>query len=95
VGSDLVARIGGDELLVVLTGLEGIEMAIPIAEKLRQLAHEPVAIPSGEAHLSMSVGVAMVMPGESLEHLITRADAGMYTAKQQGGNRVVVITAEA
>ncbi|MEB3263760.1 MAG: diguanylate cyclase [Synechococcus sp.] len=91
--SDLAARVGGDELLVVLPGLQTLEDALAIAEKLRQLAREPVEIPEGEVRITLSVGVALAKGQESIDDLIARADAAMYAAKQQGRDQVVAITA--
>jgi len=89
--SDLAARIGGDELMVVLPGVQGLDDAVTIAEKLRQLASDPVPMPTGDVHISLSVGVALACPDETLDALIARADASMYRAKQQGRNQVVAI----
>jgi diguanylate cyclase (GGDEF)-like protein/PAS domain S-box-containing protein len=89
--SDLAARIGGDELLVVLPGLHGLPDALTIAEKLRRLASEAVAIPQGLVQISISVGVALASADESPDELIARADTAMYTAKQQGRDQVVAI----
>ena len=93
--SDLAARIGGDELLVVLPGVQGIDDAISIAEKLRSLASEPVPISNGEVSITISVGVALAQGGESLDALIARADSAMYDAKQNCRDQVVAITANA
>ncbi|MCP9832803.1 MULTISPECIES: diguanylate cyclase [unclassified Cyanobium] len=90
-GSDLAARIGGDELMVVLPGLQGLPDALTIAEKLRRLASEAVPIPQGLVQVSVSVGVALACDGESPDELIARADTAMYTAKQQGRDQVVAI----
>lgn len=90
-GSDLAARIGGDELMVVLPGLQGLPDALAIAEKLRRQASKPVPIHEGEVQISISVGVALACTGESLDDLIARADTAMYTAKQQGRDQVVAI----
>ncbi|MCP9885275.1 diguanylate cyclase [Synechococcus sp. ATX 2A4] len=92
--SDLAARIGGDELLVVLPGLQGLPDALTIAEKLRLLASEAVPIPQGlvQISISISVGVALASAGETPDELIARADTAMYTAKQQGRDQVVAIT---
>ncbi|PZV23279.1 MAG: hypothetical protein DCF18_07055 [Cyanobium sp.] len=89
--SDLAARIGGDELLVVLPGLHGLPDALTIAEKLRRLASEAVPLPQGLVQISISVGVALASAGESPDELIARADTAMYTAKQQGRDQVVAI----
>lgn len=89
--SDLAARIGGDELMVLLPGVQGLDHAVTIAEKARQLASDPVPRPAGNVHISLSVGVALACPDESLDELIARADAAMYAAKQQGRNQVVAI----
>jgi len=91
-GSDLAARIGGDELMVVLPGLQGLPDALAIAEKLRRKASEPVPIPQGQVQISISVGVALACAGESLDDLIARADTAMYTAKQKGRDQVVAIS---
>jgi diguanylate cyclase (GGDEF)-like protein/PAS domain S-box-containing protein len=90
--SDLAARIGGDELMAVLCGVQGLPDALDIAQKVRALAREPVPIPQGEVQISMSVGVALASLGESLDDLIVRADAAMYAAKHQGRDQVVAIT---
>ncbi|MEA5474252.1 diguanylate cyclase [Synechococcus sp. CCY9201] len=93
--SDLAARIGGDELLVVLPGVQGIDDAISIAEKLRRLASAPVPLIDGEVSITISVGVALARANESLDALIARADTAMYDAKQNGRDQVVAITAKA
>jgi diguanylate cyclase (GGDEF)-like protein/PAS domain S-box-containing protein len=90
--SDLAARIGGDELMAVLCGVQGLPDALDIAQKVRALASEPVPLPQGEVQITMSVGVALASPGESLDDLIARADAAMYAAKHQGRDQVVAIT---
>ncbi len=92
--SDLAARIGGDELVVVLTEVGGQAEAMAIAEKLRQLALEPVPTLGGLARVSLSVGVALALPGEDLDGLLARADAAMYEAKRRGRNQVVRIDEE-
>lgn len=88
---DHVARIGGDELLVLLTGVHGLDDAAAIAEKIRVAAAYP--IPCGDAyiHASLSIGVALAVPGESVDPLIARADAAMFRAKQGGRDQVIAI----
>lgn len=89
--SDLAARVGGDELMVILPGMHSLGDAVAIAEKVRSLARQPVPIPQGEVRISVSVGAALACPGDSLDELISRADSLMYQAKQQGRDQVVSI----
>lgn len=86
---DLAARIGGDELLVVLHGVQDLENALGIAEKLRAAAAEPVNTPAGPVSTTLSIGVTLARPEESTDALVARADAAMYRAKQSGRNQVV------
>ncbi|MCS5691431.1 GGDEF domain-containing protein [Cyanobium sp. FGCU-6] len=92
---DLAARVGGDELLVVLRGVQCKENALTIAEKIRSAVQEPVLTPAGAVQVSLSIGVTLVAPGEGTDALIARADAAMYEAKQEGRNRVIPIAAPA
>lgn len=91
---DFAARIGGDELLVVLAGVHSLEEAVELAEKIRLAATEPIALDSGVAiEPGLSIGVTLVEPGESTDSLIERADNAMYRAKSTGRNRVIAIGA--
>ncbi|MFN8185288.1 MAG: PAS domain S-box protein [Candidatus Nanopelagicales bacterium] len=86
---DVAARIGGDELVVVLTGLHTLRQAEQIAEKVRAAVAAPLVLPRvGQIPVTVSVGVALARPHEDVDHLLGRADAAMYTAKQAGRNRV-------
>lgn len=88
---DLGARVGGDELLVVLHGVQDLENAVAIAEKLRLSAAEPIPIPGGVVNTTVSIGVTLTRPGEATTALIARADEAMYRAKETGRNQVVPI----
>jgi diguanylate cyclase (GGDEF)-like protein len=88
---DLGARVGGDELLVVLHGVQDLENAVAIAEKLRLSAAEPIPIPGGTINSTVSIGVTLARPGEKTEALIARADDAMYRAKEHGRNQVIPI----
>ena len=79
-----MARLGGDELLVALPGMEALEQAVAIAETIRQAASEPV-------QATLSIGVTLARPGESVDGLIARADQAMVQAKQGGRNQVIPI----
>jgi diguanylate cyclase (GGDEF)-like protein len=88
-GSDLKCRYGGEEFLILLpdTPLIG---AHRVAESLRRdLEMHPVKWAHGEIPISASFGVATSLPGEiDALGLVARADAAMYTAKQNGRNCV-------
>ncbi len=88
---DLVARLGGDELLVALRGMDELEQAEVIAEKIRQASSEEVITSNGAVQATLSIGVALAQPGESVDALIARADQAMYQAKQAGRNQVIPI----
>jgi diguanylate cyclase (GGDEF)-like protein/PAS domain S-box-containing protein len=88
---DLVARFGGDEILVVLPGVHDLEQAIGVAEKLRAQARLPIPSTGGSFPVSVSIGVTLAHSEESADSLIARADDAMFAAKAGGKNRVVAI----
>ena len=90
---DLAARIGGDEMLVVLHGVHNLDNAANVAEKLRVSAMEPIPIPGGEVNTTLSIGVTLAIPGETIDALVARADAAMYEAKKTRRNRVMALAA--
>ena len=90
---DLGARVGGDELMVVLHGVHGFGDAVAVAEKLRQSAAEPVRINGTAIAATVSIGVTIAEPDESTDVLVARADEAMYRAKQAGRNQVITIPA--
>ena len=89
--NDHVARIGGDELLVLLTGVHGLDDAAAIAEKVRATVAYPVPFGDTFINATMSIGVALAVPGEQVDPLIARADAAMFRAKQSGRDQVIAI----
>jgi len=83
---DLAARLGGDELLIVLHGVQDLANALALAEKLRAAAAAPIPTPAGPVHATLSIGVTLAQPGETTDSIVARADAAMYHAKQNGRN---------
>jgi diguanylate cyclase (GGDEF)-like protein/PAS domain S-box-containing protein len=86
---DMAARIGGDELMVVLQGVRSLNDAVTIAEKLRRAVAEPIPTSAGYLTITLSIGVTMVESGENPDEIISRADRAMYRAKQTGRNQVL------
>ena len=88
-GSDLKCRYGGEEFLVLLpeTPLDG---ARRVADSLRrELADVPIPWKDEALHVTASFGVSVALPAEVDSHaLISRADAALYRAKDQGRNCV-------
>lgn len=90
---DAVARVGGDEFVVVLepSARTGEDTAVPaemLAERIRAAVDIPVPYAETELRVSMSVGLARVQPSHTPEETLRDADAAMYRAKQRGKNRV-------
>src|SRR6266699_314962 len=87
--ADTVARIGGDELALVLSSADKRAGASAVCEKVRAAAAVPVPFDDRLIRVSVSIG-ACVYPGDAAnaEELRKRADEAMYAAKRAGGNCV-------
>src|SRR5690348_9809760 len=92
--NDLVARVGGDEFVVLLPDCRGVQAAREIAESLRTRLVAPCRLPEGLFQLDASIGVATFpADGADAEALLMHADRTMYAAKhggRTGVERVVV-----
>lgn len=85
---DTPARFGGDEFTLLLPRLESVDDAVAVARKLLRAIREPVTVGSRELVTTTSVGIAIFPEdGADPEALIRNADAAMYRAKEQGGDR--------
>ena len=87
--SDTVARIGGDEFVVLLPEVEAVANAMTVAQKMRESLNQPFEFDGKYLHISCSIGIAL-FPGDGIneKQLIEKADAAMYRAKKSGRNRV-------
>ena len=85
--ADLLCRYGGDEF-VLLMSQTPLEQAVLLAERLRRLiAQSPQCDGNRGPGVTVSIGVASLQPGMSLEDLIQAADSALYRAKEAGKNR--------
>jgi diguanylate cyclase (GGDEF)-like protein/PAS domain S-box-containing protein len=90
--TDLFARFGGEEFVVVLPETDQ-DAAVRFAEKLRvtvQSLQVPHAIPGHSDYVTISVGISTMVPNDNLSPriLISEADKMLYQAKQNGRNRI-------
>jgi diguanylate cyclase (GGDEF)-like protein/PAS domain S-box-containing protein len=92
---DTVARVAGDEFIIILDGVGSPEDASLVAEKLMADFENPVQLAGESLHISFSVGIA-VFPddGETVTELVKNADAAMYHSKESGRNRLSFYTSE-
>ncbi|MDF3035847.1 MAG: hypothetical protein K0S28_1121 [Paucimonas sp.] len=91
---DTVARLSGDEFVVLLAGLNDVSDAGLVAEKIVSTVAEPCHIGGRELRVSPSIGIA-IFPndGENIDVLLRNADTAMYHAKQEGRGRFSFFTA--
>ncbi|UUX49695.1 diguanylate cyclase [Nisaea acidiphila] len=88
---DTVARIGGDEFLVVLWGLGFRDAVTPLADRLLGCFEEEFVFPDGRAKIGASIGIAFFNgASDTPDTLIKRADKAMYVAKKGGKNQYAI-----
>ncbi len=89
--SDTVARMGGDEFVVLLPDLIDPHAAEVVAAKLLTMLSAPVPFAHDELAVSVSIGVCIAAPGElDAEELLRNVDAALCRAKAKGKNRLEV-----
>jgi diguanylate cyclase (GGDEF)-like protein len=83
--TDTVARVGGDEFVLIASPIVDPADASILANRVMEVLRAPVRISAIDIHTSPSIGIA-VYPDDGLskQMLLARADAAMYSAKQQG-----------
>ena len=84
---DTVARIGGDEFVVVLRNVSDVQGAVQVARKIGHEIHGPYRIEGRDLTVTTSIGISIYPDDEGDEYsMIQHADTAMYQAKERGRN---------
>ena len=84
--SDILARLSGDEFIILLNDIEDSKFASSIAEKILKICLQPLKINGYEFILTASIGICIYPEdGTSLDDLLKNANMAMYKAKKTGG----------
>ncbi|HEY7763715.1 MAG TPA: bifunctional diguanylate cyclase/phosphodiesterase [Aestuariivirgaceae bacterium] len=87
----LVARVGGDEFVILVIGNRVERTALSLASSAISLSSEPLRVDAHDLKVAASVGVAIAKPQDLAgEELLRRADIAMYDAKRKGGCAIAV-----
>jgi diguanylate cyclase (GGDEF)-like protein len=84
---DTVARIGGDEFMILLRDVAKFEDIPAVVERIFKLFRKPIALMGNDIFMTVSVGIAVYpYDGTDSTSLMMNADIAMYHAKNKGGN---------
>lgn len=91
----LVARVSGDEFVILLENIAGVEQVISITERILKECQIPIIVDGYEMSLTTSIGIVFSTPIYSrASDLLRDADIAMYQAKNQGGNQYRIFNAK-
>jgi len=94
-GADTVARMGGDEFVVVLPEVSDVDAAERIARNILEAISQPVTIGSHELNVTPSIGISLYpRDGSDANTLLRNADTAMYRAKADGRRGISLFSAE-
>ncbi len=95
-GDDMVARVGGDEFVIICDGADDPDALAALADRVIDAVGRPFDVGEDQAMVGISVGVAVARGGHaSGDRILTVADQAMYRAKATGGNRYRIQQVEA
>ena len=89
-----IARIGGDEFTAIIAGAAPQDRAASLAERLRDAVAAPFDIDGREMRIGVSAGVAFYPDHGDMAALLANADAALYRAKAEGGDKACFFDAE-
>ncbi|SMC32656.1 diguanylate cyclase domain-containing protein [Sporomusa malonica] len=89
---DTVARIGGDEFVIVLPAIKTKDDVITIATRVLQECRRPIMLRGSTVAVSASIGISFFpQDGTDITELTRKADVAMYTSKQKGRDQICLI----
>ena len=91
--SDTVARIGGDEFVLLTEDLPSLADAVVLAQRVVEVLAQPLEISGRPVRISGSVGIVVHPDHGHKDKLVVNADAAMYAAKRAGGNTYALFEA--
>jgi diguanylate cyclase (GGDEF)-like protein/PAS domain S-box-containing protein len=86
---DTLARVGGDEFVVICRDLESTDEAVAIGERIREVLAHPFGLAVGPVSVDASIGIAFGR-GSDADDLLARADQALYRAKRKGRGRIEI-----
>lgn len=89
--SDTVARVGGDEFVLLLRGRAEPAMLQALCERIIKRIEEPIEFEGEACHVSASIGVALSNGAMTPETLLAQADGALYASKRGGRGRCTVL----
>ncbi len=90
---DTVARVGGDEFVILLPMIENVQIPQTIAKRILDAMNTPFHIEGSIVQISASIGVTCSNGGEQVEDILKAADDAMYQAKKSGRSKILMAQA--
>ena len=85
--ADTVARLGGDDFVIILEEVDGVSRITRVAQKIREVLSEVVFVGDHRLYVSASIGISLFPDdGQDVERLLRAAEMAMYRAKEEGRN---------
>jgi diguanylate cyclase (GGDEF)-like protein len=88
--TDVVARFGGDEFVLVLPSVHTTDDVVRIAEGLHRVVRAPIEVDGISVAVTLSIGAVMVQPGSDPDRAFRFADQALYRAKRDGRDRTIL-----
>lgn len=88
--SDTVARMGGDEFVILFTDVESLEAATKMMDRAKRAVEDPIEVGGNSLSVGLSGGLALAQNGDTAETLLRNSDAALYAAKNRGRGLVEV-----